>query len=331
MEYDSEVLNSACDQIDLLDYAQSQGYKFTYKSGIWWCSCPRHTDKTPSLAIRESDHSKYHCYSCGSGSDAIQFFRDIENLSFSEAAEKACRIAQVDPSRLKASPTIEFMRKSLPKPWTPATHEAIDEKLLEKYKRGDISEWREEGIKQEVLDLFEVGYDVKENRICYPIRDETGKLINIKSRTLYKNYKELRIPKYSNRFPIGRLSYFEGLNITLPDVSKSGEIILFESIKSVMKCYGWGVKNTAAVGNHSMTEDQLRLLLKLKVNVIFAYDKDVDITRDQAIWRIIKKLKMFTSVFIITDKWNLLGEKDSPADKGEEVFRRLYKEKRRLS
>lgn len=330
MEYDAEVLREACDNIDLLEYSRSKGLNFTYKSGIWWCSCPRHIDKTPSLAIKENEHNRYHCYSCGSGDDAIQYFRDIEHLSFEQAAKKATHLAHIDPARLFSSPVMNFLRKNAVKQRTAATHEAIDESLLKQYKYGDVPAWRNEGIKQEVLDLFEVGIDERDNRICYPIRDETGKLINIKSRTLYENYKDLRIAKYMNWFPIGQLSYFEGLNITLPDVQASGEIILFESIKSVMKCYGWGIKNTAAVGNHGLTDEQLRLLLKLKVAVVFAYDKDVDVLKDKALLKSIKKLKMFTPVSVIIDRTNLLGAKDSPADQGEDVFRNLYENRRKI-
>lgn len=330
MTYDPDALREICDQIDLLEYARSQGYEFIYKSGIWWCSCPRHTDKTPSLGIRESDHTRYHCYSCGSGDDAIQFFRDIEGLSFEQAVKKACHVAHADPNSLKTSPVLTFLKKCSVKKKAVVTHDEIDDGILRDYQYGDIPQWRDEGIPQEVLDLFEVGLDKKNNRICYPIRDETGKLINIKSRTLYPNYKDLRIAKYMNRFPIGTLSYFEGLNVTLPEVEKSGEIILFESIKSVMKCYGWGIKNTAAVGNHGLTEEQMRLILKLGVDVTIAYDKDVRVLNDPALSKILRKLTHFAAVYIITDRQNLLGDKDSPADQGEEVFRKLYEDRRRL-
>jgi hypothetical protein len=97
-----------------------------------------------------------------------------------------------------------------------------------------------------------------------------------------------------------------------------------------MKCYGWGIKNTAAVGNHGLTDEQLRLLLKLKVAIVFAYDKDVDVLKDKALLKSIKKLKMFTPVSVIIDRTNLLGAKDSPADQGEDVFRNLYENRRRI-
>lgn len=337
---DPDVLKDICGRIDILEYARSQGIVFKQRGGDWWCSCPRHTDKTPSLRIKDSDHTNYHCFSCRSGGDAIQFFRDMEGLGFYEAVDKASRLANVDIGAASQSSVVSFMKQAAKarKQYIESEKQDIqphkeikEDESLSHLIYGDVPMWREEGISQEVLNLFGVGIDPKRNRISYPIRDENGRLINIKSRTLYKNYKEMRIPKYSNRYPIGVLTYFEGLDITLPYVQEEDEIILFESIKSVMKCFTWGVKNTAAVGGHGLTNEQLKLLLRLKVrSVVIAFDNDVIIGQDKTLWKTLKKLSIFTKVSVIKDHMRVLGEKDSPADCGEEVFRDLYNKRSRL-
>lgn len=331
--YDPDVLKAICEKIDLLEYAKSQGIQFTQKSGDWWCSCPRHVDKTPSLRIRGNNHTDYRCFSCESFGDAIQFFRDMEGLSFKKAVEKAAKLANVDAAAMSPSPMVTFMKRMGRKKETPATeHKIISESELEDIKVGDVEAWREEGIEQWVLDKFEVGVNAAKTRISYPIRDENGNLINIKSRTLYENYRAMKIPKYSNRFPIGKISYFEGLNVTRPYVEQSGELILFESIKSVMKCFGWGIKNTAAVGNHGLTDDQIRLILRLGVpRVVVAYDKDVTVWKDKKLYATLTKLSRFCNLSVIYDRSGLLGEKESPADRGKQVFRTLYAERRKLN
>lgn len=51
-------------------------------------SCPWHKDKTPSLSVKKySDKERYCCYSCGKKGDAIQFLRDIKNMSYVESCK----------------------------------------------------------------------------------------------------------------------------------------------------------------------------------------------------------------------------------------------------
>ena len=42
--------------------------------------------------------------------------------------------------------------------------------------------------------------------------DVDGNLINIKGRTRYPNYKQLRLSKYMNYFKVGCMDYFQGFS-----------------------------------------------------------------------------------------------------------------------
>ena len=48
-------------------------------------SCPFHTDKTPSLSIK---NGRFRCWSCGASGSAIDFVRQMFGLSFVEAVKK---------------------------------------------------------------------------------------------------------------------------------------------------------------------------------------------------------------------------------------------------
>ena len=128
------------------------------------------------------------------------------------------------------------------------------------------------------------------------------------------------------------MDYFQGLNTTLKYVLDANEIIIFESVKSVMKAYGWGYKNCASAEKHTLTKEQIDLLVKLRVNIVFAYDCDVDY-RSSDIRQDIDKLKRVTNVFVIEDRKKLLGGKDTknaPVDCGEEIWETLYSQKRKV-
>lgn len=334
VKYDPDFINALGDDFDLLEYANATGYDFTKKGREFVCHCPRHIDKTPSLTISEDDYSKFWCFSCGAGGRVLKWLMQIEGLRFDEAVEKAAKLQHIDISKAQGpSPVISYMKQvARARKYMAVEPERkpIDESIMNDFEYGDIPLWRKEGIKQEVMDTFEVGIDPSTNRIVYPVRNVYGDLLNIKARTMYPNYKEMGFPKYINLFPIGALSYFEGLNVTYSDVKQAGEIILFESIKSTMKCYGWGIKNTAAVGNHGLADLQLKALIGMKVDVVIAYDKDVIIANDPGLRKQLRKLARFTNVYIIQDYNDLLGAKDSPADKTQEIFQVLYDERKRF-
>lgn len=212
-------------------------------------------------------------------------------------------------------------------------HEVLSANELSKYSHEDITEWIDEGILQEVMDLFEVRINDRDNRIVYPVYDINGNLINIKGRTRYKNYKELRIPKYINYYPIGTMDYFQGLNITLPFIKDQNEMIIFESVKSVMKAYGWGYKNCASAEKHTITDEQLKLLVRLRVNIVFAFDSDISYS-DKDIKKTIDVLKRITNVYVIYDRKGLLGGKDAknaPVDLSREIWEQLYFNKTKVT
>lgn len=212
-------------------------------------------------------------------------------------------------------------------------HEVLSANELSKYSHEDVTEWIDEGILQEVMDLFEVRINDRDNRIVYPVYDINGNLINIKGRTRYKNYKELRIPKYINYYPIGTMDYFQGLNITLPFIKDQNEMIIFESVKSVMKAYGWGYKNCASAEKHTITDEQLKLLVRLRVNIVFAFDSDISYS-DKDIKKTIDVLKRITNVYVIYDRKGLLGGKDAknaPVDLSREIWEQLYFNKTKVT
>jgi len=297
--------------------------------------CPLHIDNTPSFSITPAKNS-YYCFSCGKSGGIIGFLMDYEGMKFEDAVYKAAALANMDMSTMCRSQTMSFLKR-LKKMVTgnkkeKCQHKILDVSEIEKYSKEVVTEWLDEGIQQEVLDLFDVRIDNWNNRIVYPVYDANGNLINIKARTRYPNYKQMKIPKYINYFQIGTMDYFQGLNVTLPYIQEKNEIIIFESVKSVMKAFGWDYKNCVSAEKHTLTDEQIRLLVKMHVNVVFAYDADIsywqhDVKKD------IDKLKRVTNVYVVEDNNLLLGgsdTKNAPVDKGKEIWDELYLSKKKI-
>lgn len=331
--YDDEMLQQINENADLFGYV-SQTMELEKKGNDYWAHCPLHTDLTPSLSFTPAKNS-YYCFSCGKSGGIIGYLIDFEKMKFEDAVEKAAKLANLDLSKMCHSKTITFLKKLRAlamKPKSAYEHRILDDSELDKYQIEPVKEWLDEGIEQDVMDLFGVRVDTWQNRIIYPVYDICGNLINIKARTRYKNYKQMKIPKYINYFQVGVMDYFQGLNTTLKYVLDANEIIIFESVKSVMKAYGWGYKNCASAEKHTLTKEQIDLLVKLRVNIVFAYDCDVDY-RSSDVRQDIDKLKRVTNVFVIEDRKKLLGGKDTknaPVDCGEEIWETLYSQKRKV-
>lgn len=99
-----------------------------------------------------------------------------------------------------------------------------------------------------------------------------------------------------------------------------------------MKAYGWGYRNSVSAEKHTLTPEQIKLLLSLKVDIVLAYDSDVDYFHG-ATYENIEVLRRLTNVYIITDKYKLLGgskAKNSPVDCGLDVWEELYYDKRKV-
>lgn len=336
MNYDDETLREINDNADLLAYAQ-QTLDLEQRGNDYFAHCPLHKDKTPSLSFTPSKNS-YYCFSCGVAGGMIGFLMDFEGMEFDEAVEKAAGLANVDMSKMCQSKTLNLLKR-----WKTFwkskenqevyEHPIIPIESFTKFSKKKVPEWLEEGISQEAMDLFDIKIDDYGNRIVYPVRDIDGNLINVKGRTRYDNYKELKIAKYINYYTVGVMDYFQGLDKTLEYIKEQNEIIIFESIKSVMKAYDWGYKNCVSAEKHTLTPEQISLLVKLKVkNIVFAYDSDVSYN-DGEVKENIDRLRKVTNVYVISDKDLLLGgsaAKNAPVDCGQDIWEELYFSKRKV-
>lgn len=329
MKYDEEFLKEINSKVNLLEYISSSGYELKKQCREYFMRCPLHTDNTPSLSISETSPAKFYCFSCGVGGGILSWLTKIEKLKFPDAVKKAAELANVDMSEMLRSTTMRYIKNLKQTKEIHNVHNILQENFMEQYSNETIVSWEDEGIEREVLNIFEVKVDKKNNRIVYPVYSSNNELINVKGRTLYENFKDLKIPKYINYFKVDSLDYLQGFKITEQYIRSAGEVIIFESIKSVMKAWCFGNKNSVSVESHCITDGQLKLIVKLGVNVVIAFDKDVDITSGK-IPSQLRRLCKFTNVYTIDDRNNLLGEKDSPVDCGKDVWVKLYSERKRL-
>lgn len=199
---------------------------------------------------------------------------------------------------------------------------------MEKYekRRDKMSVWEAEGISQESMDKFQVFYDSFSNRLVYPIRNIEGKIVNIGGRTLDPLWKEKKLRKYTYFASWGGgMNLIYGLFENMDEIKAKHEVILFEGCKSVLIANTWGIKNCGALLTSHLSDAQMKILAKLGCDVVFALDKEIRVRDDHNI----EKLKQYVNVYYIWDRADYLNDKDSPVDRGQNIFMELYEQKLR--
>lgn len=329
MKYPEELIQKVIESIDIIKYI-SQYTILEKDNKNYFGICPIHRNDTdPSLSVPETGEY-YYCFGCGSGGNIIKFIMELHKISFSEAMELLLKdIGNIEYTENK-SKTFKFlktMNKLLVNKENLIKREYLSEEVMSKYKNIPIQSWINEGISQEVMEKYNVRYDNIGKRIVFPIWDNNGNIISVKGRTSVENYKELNLRKYTYYYPIQTLDFLFGFYQKKDIIQKEKEVIVFEGSKSVMKVESWGIHNAVSLETSHIDYEQMKDLLSLKVDIIIALDKGVDI---QKIKKEIQPLKRFTNVYAIIDIDNILEDKSSPCDYGYYVFQDLYSQKIRL-
>ena len=328
MKYSQEALEAMAHKVDLLDYA-SRTVDFVKRSGnTHFAVCPFHDEKTASLALN-TDEDFFHCFGCGKSGNIYNWIQWTEGLTFDQAVKKVANLTDSDLEDYVESESLLLYRllNRLDKQKTKIVEREvldIEKDYNQRFKDEIPQEWIDEGISAEEMKKYEIRIDPVSNRIVYPVYDANLRLIGVKGRTRFKNYKELKIMKYMNYNKLGTIDYFQGMK----QAQIKDEIIIVEGLKSVMKIDAWGYHDVVSAETSYLNDAQIELLLKLRVkDIIIAFDKDVEIMK---IKECVKLLKKFANVYMIYDKRNLLSEKESPCDRGRKVWEQLLAEKIKL-
>lgn len=143
-------------------------------------------------------------------------------------------------------------------------------------------------------------------------------------RTVIPDYAELGIKKFLITPSYPKSLNLFGLYENYKSIQEAGYVVIFESEKSVIKRDSLNDSTCVALSGHTISEEQVRILIGLNVDIVVALDKDIPI---EEVRDICNKFYGVRNVYYIWDKWNLLREKDSPADALNKIYQFLMKYK----
>lgn len=298
------------DRVDILALVGEQ--VALKRSGKRWVGlCPFHSEKTPSFSV-SPDLGIFKCFGCGKGGDIFSFVQFRENIPFMESMRfladragvtideslakssgtatdtvtrldigKACAWAQTYFRTQLVGSNGETARKYLA---GRGFHEATIEQfglglaldggpsLRDAAARAGFSP-----IVLEAADLVRRDdggrlYETFRNRLMFPIRDSSNRVIGFGGRTLADDKAKYLNTRQNALFDKGRNLF--GIDLARQSIVDRGRAIVVEGYTDCMACHQAGFTETVASLGTALTESHVDLLRRYAGEMVLVFDSD---------------------------------------------------------
>ena len=268
--------------------------------------CPLHKEKTPSFSV-DVNRGLFYCFGCGQGGDAIRLHMLLTGDDFPAAIESLAQRYGIPLPRRRAprpggreepdlEPVLqaaeEFFRDRLRRAAGPRAYlekRRIPEELVERFRLGYAPDaWRElRGAlapRFSIRELEAAGllarsekrpddpYDRFRNRLIFPIRDLTGRLVGFGGRALGDDKVKYLNTSETARFRKGTILY--GLDLAKREIRERGRVLLVEGYFDVLGAVAAGIEEAVASMGTALTAQQCRLMARFADETVIGYDGD---------------------------------------------------------
>lgn len=250
--------------------------------------------------------------------EAIKYLHNILNLPFEFEKKEKIQQRKYDP--------LEIFKKALRSNKRVVNVDDIkvlEDKLIQDYIPMLYIGWLREGIMPWTREKFKLAYSYKHKRVVIPLRYwATGELLGFNQRTTVENYEEFGIKKYFITPTYPKALNLYGLYENYDSIQKARYVVIAESEKSVLKRDSLGDGTVVALSGKSISDEQVRILIGLNVEIVIGLDVDVDINE---VRHMAEKFYNIRPVSYIYDKWDLLSDKQAPMDAKDKIYKFLFK------
>ncbi len=276
-----------------------------HKGKNYFGVCPFHDDHSPSMSV-SPDKQMYKCFVCNATGNVFTFVENFLGVSFLEAVKiVADRIGETftvkeskEDARNKKYYDIMNLATLLYQNnlRTPQGNDArkylhdrgLNDDIIKDFSIGIslplpdmlyklLSSKKIPKADMDVVGLVGEGetgpYDLFRNRIMFPLKSPTGKVIGFTARIYhgedqakYMNTRETVI------FKKGENLY--NYHLAAPAARQEKFIVMCEGNMDAIRIYSVGIKNVVAAMGTVLTKEQIALLKKLNVKVIIVMDND---------------------------------------------------------
>lgn len=310
-------------------------YSISSNSKEWRCGLPNDHNKnrisikkdTLKVVIYKSSEAKVY-------GDIFTLCMDIKNFDFYSANKYLHELFNLEfnlkelnnkKKDNKNNPLSIFTKVKRDRVVVNDENQIYDEGIISQYEPLPHMSWIREGIMPPTCKVFNIGYSFDRQRIVIPHRYWCGKhneYLGVVGRTTIEEYEMLDIPKY---YPLRK--FYKGMNLyglqeNYQEIQKAGCCSVFEAEKSVLKRYSKFDKTGVALCCHDITQEQVRILISLDVEIVIILDKGISLNHIRSIC---DKFYGIRPVSYVWDKYGLLDDKESPADKNNKIYNYLFR------
>ena len=302
----------------------------------YWSAAQPDGDNPQGVNIRNNEYLNYRSFSRGidyeDNKDLISLVEAVKKLSFIESIKYLHKILDLpfefkrkdEKPQKKFDPLSVFKRvlRNSRRIVNVDDIHVLDDKLLDDFVPMLHIDWYKEGIMPWTREKFKLAYSYKHKRVIVPMRFWlTGELLGFNQRTTVENYEEFGIKKYFITPTYPKALNLYGLYENYDSIQKAGYVVVAESEKSVLKRDSLGDGTVVALSGKSISDEQVRILMGLNVEIVIGLDKDVDINE---VRHMCEKFKNVRKVSYIHDFMGILGDKDAPMDANNKDYQFLF-------
>ena len=282
-----------------------------------------------SIRLKNNQYCVVFDWSRGVTTDIISYIIQEKNVDFREVLQATKKILGLGNDWRPQQKKVLFggIYNNLSCKNREIQLKTYDESVLDQYEKVGNLMFLRDGISLSSQKFWDIRFSLEDNRIIIPIRNEYSELVGAKGR-LNDNGDEDN-PKYLYTIPVAMSQLLYGYSENYQYLY-GNDVILVESEKSVMQAWDFGVRNIVALGSHSLSEKQTKLLLQLQPKkIIVAMDEGLEFEHTK---RNADMIKNFGG--ILTPEiwyWDSTMDLDidlkcSPTDMGKEKFEEIMKE-----
>ena len=316
-DYKSQVL-AATDIVQLV----GASVKLVRKGRDFWGCCPFHSEKSASFKV-SPEKQFYYCFGCKEKGNAIDFVMKRDRVEFLDALKALGQAAGIQMEQSGATRQKAGERQVLLDAQSAAC--AFFEKLLAHPQHGAAARayLEQRGFTAETIRRFQVGlapdawdgllkspvgkrftpqqlalaglakrrekgdgyYDTFRNRLMFPIRDESGRVIAFGGRTMPGSpdpAKYLNSPE-TPLFSKSRCVF--GLDLARPKIVETRTAVVVEGYTDVIISHQCGVSHVVSVLGTAMTEQHVSILRRFADRIVLLFDADTagDTAVDRAV------------------------------------------------
>jgi len=319
-----EKYNEIISEIDIEKELADRNIRGKITSNNLMILCPFHNEKNASFGISVDGDKKgvYQCFSCGESGNFFHLISYLDDITFEEAISSyekdSINVAEI--KKLK-----DLFVNKLNKTMLKQKMKIINLRFLERFKKpyGKFLDYiiEERKLNKKTIEKFNIlccdtNYDDLKwkNRVIIPWYDLKGRLITIDARKIYEKDKIYKIRKIKNS---DSNKVLFGLNF----IERNSTIIIVEGSFDAMYLQQNNI-SAVALGTSSISDYQIKLLLKHTNNIVLSFDGDIPYYRERNMTSI-KKYKDILSNLFNVEIVKLKNNRD-PNDLSSEEIDKIY-------